>query len=95
MPYVSLGDVLFNDSALVFPTEPEDNPIPQTTSTALKYGWIWKIPLTSRYSNGYVYSSRYVDDEDAEKEMREHLGLSDSDEPTRRIKFQIGRVQEH
>lgn len=95
VPYVSFGDVLFNDSALVFPTEPEDNPIPQTTSTALKYGWIWKIPLTSRYSNGYVYSSRYVDDEGAEKEMREHLGLSDADEPTRRIKFQIGRVQEH
>lgn len=95
VPFDDFGDVLFNDSALVFPTEPEDNPIPQTTSTALKYGWIWKIPLTSRFSNGYVYSSRYVDDEEAEKEMREHLGLDESAEPTRRIKFKIGRVREH
>ncbi|MGI9219546.1 MAG: tryptophan halogenase family protein [Woeseiaceae bacterium] len=95
VPFEDFGDVLFNDSALVFPTEPEENPIPQTTSTALKYGWIWKIPLTTRFSNGYVYSSRYVDDDEAEKEMREHLGLPDSAEPTRRIKFKIGRVREH
>lgn len=95
VPFVGFGDVLFNDSALVFPTEPEENPIPQTTSTALKYGWIWKIPLTTRFSNGYVYSSRYVDDDEAEAEMREHLGLPDSAEPTRRIKFRIGRVREH
>lgn len=95
VPYISFADVLFNDSALVFPTEPEENPTPQTISTALKYGWIWKIPLTSRFSNGYVYSSRYVDDDAAETEMRQHLGLADSDEPTRRIKFKIGRVREH
>jgi glycine/D-amino acid oxidase-like deaminating enzyme len=95
VPFISFADTLFNDSALVFPTDPEENPTPQTISTALKYGWIWKIPLTSRFSNGYVYSSKYVDDDDAETEMREHLGLLDSDEPTRRIKFKIGRVREH
>ena len=95
VPFISFEDTLFNDSAVVLPTDPEENPTPQTISTALKYGWVWKIPLTSRFSNGYVYSSKYVDDDDAETEMREHLGLLDSDVESRRLKFKIGRVREH
>ena len=92
VPFESCEDVLFNDSAVVFPTDPEDNPTPQTISTALKHGWAWKIPLTTRFGNGYVYSSKYVDDDDAEMEFREHLGLQDSDIEARRLKFKVGRV---
>ena len=95
VPFESCEDVLFNDSAVVFPTEPDENPTPQTISTALKYGWGWKIPLTSRFGNGYVYSSKYVDDDEAEREFREHLGLLDSDVEARRLKFPVGRVKEH
>jgi len=95
VPFESCEDVLYNDSAVVFPTDPEDNPPPQTISTALKYGWSWKIPLTSRYGNGYVYSSKYVDDDDAEMEFREYLGLVDSDIEARKLKFNVGRVKEH
>ena len=95
VPFESCEDVLFNDSAVVFPTEADENPQPQTISTALKYGWAWKIPLTSRFGNGYVYSSKYVDDDDAEMEFREHLGLVDSDVEARRLKFPVGRVREH
>ena len=47
MPFESCDEVLYNDSAVVFPTEADENPEPQTISTALKYGWAWKIPLTS------------------------------------------------
>ncbi|MGB5690146.1 MAG: tryptophan halogenase family protein [Woeseiaceae bacterium] len=95
VPFESCEDVLFNDSAVVFPTDPEDNPTPQTISTALKHGWAWKIPLTTRFGNGYVYSSKYVDDDDAEMEFRQHLGLQDSDIEARRLKFKVGRVREH
>ena len=95
VPFDSCAEVLFNDSAVVFPTDPDENPQPQTISTALKYGWAWKIPLTSRFGNGYVYSSKYVDDDDAEMELREHLGLLDSDVEARRLKFKVGRVREH
>ena len=95
VPFESCEEVLYNDSAVVFPTEPDENPEPQTISTALKYGWVWKIPLTSRFGNGYVYSSKYVDDDDAEMELREHLGLVDSDIEARRLKFKVGRVREH
>jgi hypothetical protein len=98
----TVTDVVLDDqgyidylSAVVFPTEPDENPEPQTISTALKYGWVWKIPLTSRFGNGYVYSSKYVDDDDAEMELREHLGLMDADVEARRLKFPVGRVREH
>ncbi len=95
VPFESCKDVLFNDSAVVFPTDPDENPEPQTVSTALKYGWAWKIPLTSRFGNGYVYSGRYVDDDDAELEFRQHLDLLESDVEARRLKFKVGRVREH
>lgn len=95
VPFESCEETLFNDSAVVFPTEPEDNPEPQTIATALKYGWAWKIPLTSRFGNGYVYSAKYVDDDAAEQEFREHLGLLDADVEARRLKFKVGRVREH
>jgi uncharacterized DUF497 family protein len=95
VPFESCEDVLFNDSAVVFPTNADENPEPQTVSTALKYGWAWKIPLTTRFGNGYVYSSKYVDDDEAERELREHLGLLDSDVEARRLKFPVGRVKEH
>ena len=95
VPFENCEDVLFNDSAVVFPTEPDENPEPQTVSTALRHGWGWKIPLTARFGNGYVYSSKYVDDDEAEREFREHLGLLDSDVEARHLNFKVGRVREH
>jgi 2-polyprenyl-6-methoxyphenol hydroxylase-like FAD-dependent oxidoreductase len=95
VPFISGADVLFNDSAVVFPTEPEEDPSPQTISTALKNGWAWKIPLTNRFGNGYVYSSGFCDDDKAETEFREHLGLLDADIEARRLKFKVGRVERH
>src|SRR5436190_1095597 len=75
---------------------PIDNDIPsQTISTALKHGWRWKIPLTSRYGNGYVYSSAFCTADDAEHELREGLGVLDSETPARHLKMKIGRVTKH
>jgi tryptophan 6-halogenase len=94
-PYVSFSSNLFNDAAVALPT-PIDGPIPsETVSTALKHGWAWKIPLTSRFGNGYVYSSRFCSAEEAESELREHLGLLDADVPARHLKMRIGRVTRH
>ena len=42
----------------------------ETVSTALKHGWAWKIPLTSRYGNGYVYSTQFCSADEAETELR-------------------------
>src|SRR5215469_16672645 len=94
-PYVSFAGNLFNDAAVALPT-PMEEAIPcETVSTALKHGWAWKIPLTSRFGNGYVYSSRFCDAEAAERELRERLGLLDADVPARHLKMRIGRVTQH
>jgi hypothetical protein len=95
VPFASFAENLFNDSAVVFPTEGPETVAPQTRSTALKYGWAWSIPLTSRVGNGYVYSSSYVSENDAEEELRQHTGMLDSGVEARHIKFKVGRVARH
>jgi hypothetical protein len=55
-------------------------------------GWTWRIPLTNRTGNGYVYSSRYIDDDAAAAELRQHLGLAE-DEEVRHLKMKCGRIE--
>jgi hypothetical protein len=94
-PYISYSNNLFNDSAIAMPTPIGDAIPSQTISTALKHGWAWKIPLTNRFGNGYVYSSSFCSADDAEYELREKLGLLDADIPARHLKMKIGRVEKH
>ena len=96
-PFISFANNLFNDCAVAMPT-PMDNgqDIPvETISCAMKYGWSWKIPLTNRYGNGYVYSSSFASQEQAEKELREHLGDSAKGQEARHLKMRIGRIERH
>jgi 2-polyprenyl-6-methoxyphenol hydroxylase-like FAD-dependent oxidoreductase len=95
VPFWSFSENLFNDSAVVLPTDPEVNIGSQTVSTAMKHGWAWEIPLTHRVGNGYVYSSSFCSSDDAETELRTHLGLLDSDTEARHLKMKVGRVEEH
>jgi flavin-dependent dehydrogenase len=94
-PFVSYSNNLFNDAAVALPTDIGEKIPSETVSTALKYGWAWKIPLTNRYGNGYVYSSAFCSADQAEHELRERLGVLDADLPVRHLKMKIGRVQEH
>jgi len=94
VPFLSYKDSLFNDHAVALPTPLEGDTLPsQTISTALKYGWVWKIPLGNRFGNGYVYSSDHIDASGAERELREHLGLSDESVEARHLKMRVGRVE--
>jgi hypothetical protein len=94
-PYLSFTENLFNDAAVALPT-PLDGPImSQTISTALGNGWAWKIPLTNRYGNGYVYSSAHCSADEAEIELRTHLGMLDDEAPARHLKMRIGRYTRH
>ena len=42
---------------------------PRTLTKALSAGWMWNIGLSDRMVNGYVYTSDYISDEDATKEL--------------------------
>ncbi|WDD98017.1 tryptophan halogenase family protein [Thalassomonas actiniarum] len=95
VPFKSFGNNLFNDAAVVLPTEQTQQLGSQTISTALKHGWAWEIPLTNRNGNGYVYSSAYTSGDSAETELRAKLGLLDADVEARHLKMKVGRVEQH
>jgi hypothetical protein len=61
---------------------------PFTNCTAIENGWVWNIPLWSRIGTGYVYSSKFVDDETALKEFKKHLGKEDLE--FKNIKMRVG-----
>jgi len=94
-PFLSFSSNLFNDAAVAMPTPIGEDIPSQTISTAMRHGWSWKIPLTERFGNGYVYSSSFCSADEAERELREHLGLLDSDTPARHLKMKVGRVTKH
>ena len=94
VPFVSFAENLFNDSAVAIPTDIETEIPAETLSTALSKGWAWKIPLTNRFGNGYVFSSKYCSPDEAETELRSHLNILESDVEARHLKMKVGRVQE-
>ncbi len=93
--FIPFAHNLFNDSAVVMPTPADPHRInPHTSATALSAGWAWDIPLTNRTGNGYVYSSRYLDSDAAETELRTHLGMLDSPVEARHLSMKVGRVDQ-
>lgn len=72
----SYSDRLTVNKAIPFFIKYEDGeePAPYTESIAMKYGWMWKIPVEFRYGCGYVYDSSYISEEEAIKEVEEMLG---------------------
>jgi len=92
-PFQSFASNLFNDRAVAMPVPNEPGPLPcETRATALSAGWAWRIPLTNRTGNGYVYSSAHKTAEAAEAELRAHLGVGDNDPPARHLTMKVGQV---
>ena len=90
-PFESLEDMLPNNSAWatrIQYTDKEKQLEPYTNCTALGHGWVWNIPLWSRIGTGYVYSDKYISDEDALKEFKKHLGRDDLE--FKNIKMRVG-----
>ena len=50
-------------------TNKEKQLVPYTNCEAINNGWVWTIPLWSRIGTGYVYSDKYISDEDALKRI--------------------------
>ena len=91
--FLPFSDNLFNDAAVILPTPPLDQPPVHTTATALGNGWAWHIPLTTRVGNGYVYSTRYCSPDQAEAELRAHLGVG-REGSARHLTVKVGRIED-
>jgi tryptophan halogenase len=76
VPFISFGDTLLNDRAVaaVIPYVDIDKEMESVTNcTAIESGWVWNIPLWNRIGTGYVYSSQFATEEEAEEQFRQHL----------------------
>jgi len=96
--WVDYSDWLPNNSAWVTRLQYKDKAsemVPYTQCTALSSGWVWRVPTWSRIGTGYVYSDKYISDDDAREEFQQHLG-DEHDELVllRNLKFKVGRKKE-
>jgi tryptophan halogenase len=91
-PFVSYKPTLFCDRAVVGGWErAADEPIrPYTTCEGMDAGWCWRIDHEHRVNRGYVYSSAFITDDDAEREFR---AANPKVGPTRIVKFVSGRYE--
>ncbi len=94
-PFMSYQDYLLNDRAIALQvTYPkESNKIPSLTlSKAMSSGWVWDIPLRNRRGVGYVYCSKFKNDDEALDEFKkDHLqGVDFLIEPYV-LKMRVGR----
>jgi tryptophan halogenase len=72
--WISFEKYLRLNSAIVFPTEEEENYNTWTLSKAMSSGWLFRIPVWGRYGNGYIFDKNYIDANTAHKEVEEYFG---------------------
>lgn len=91
-PFISYKDVLFCDRAILGPRDRgEDEPIrPYTTVETMAAGWCWRIDHEHHVNRGYVYSSDFISDAEAESEFRQQNPQVGN---TRVVKFRSGRYE--
>jgi len=94
--FESYSDMLPNNSAwatrIPYNNKEEDINC-YTNCTAIENGWVWQIPLWSRWGTGYVYSDKFVDDETALQEFKNHLDKKKQDYSNaefKKIKMRVG-----
>ncbi len=96
VPLRECRNTLFADRALAMqvPYPSPDTPIVcHTVATAKEAGWIWDIGLWTRRGVGYVYSSAHTTDEQAERTLRDYVGLAARDLNARKIDINAGHRQ--
>jgi tryptophan 7-halogenase len=78
------------DRAIAVPCSRSDDFTPYTRATARAAGWQWRIPLQHRTGNGHVFSSRHMDEAEAEAILLSNLDGEPLAEPNR-LRFRAGK----
>ena len=93
VPFLDKSDILFCDRAVAVqcPYPEQDTAIAShTISTATGSGWIWDIGLQTRRGIGHVYSSRHMNADNAEQNLRNYVGKQIDQLDVRHIKYTPG-----
>lgn len=77
------------DRAIAVPSRNVGTPAPFTRSTAHGAGWQWRIPLQHRTGNGHVFSSGYMQEDEAREILMANLDGEPLAEP-RTLRFCTG-----
>ena len=88
-PYISFSPSLYCDRAVVGDWQRTDEPVkPYTTAETMNCGWCWQIDHEKHINRGYVHSSAFISEADAEAEFR---SKNPKIGPTRIVRFKSGR----
>lgn len=94
--WISYEKYLKTNSAVVFFQEQNKtidfNTTTKTSCTAMKYGWMFEIPLQHRIGTGYIYDSNYISEDTAKSEIIEFMGYTP--EFVNAFKFKAGCFRE-
>jgi tryptophan halogenase len=75
--YESLSDILLTNKAVFSPIEytvKRNQFHPYTVAKTMRYGWRWITPTYSRIGSGYVFSDKYISDDEAVDEFLKDIG---------------------
>ena len=91
-PWIDWSNFMLCDSAATMPLPRGDRFPPYTLSKAMPAGWTWRIPLSSRTGNGYVFSSAHLSPDGAVDALVAQSGLRGArGADPRLLKFRVGR----
>ncbi|MFI4860909.1 MAG: FAD-dependent oxidoreductase [Phycisphaerales bacterium JB063] len=92
VPFLPYDDVLYCDRAIVGGWARTDEPVhPYTTCDTMDAGWCWQIEHEHLINRGYVFSSGFLSDDEAEAEFRQANPKITGD--TRVVRFRAGRYE--
>jgi hypothetical protein len=93
-PFLDMSEQLLNDRAVATAVSHDDEADgiePFTSAIAMSAGWTWKIPMLGRFGTGYVYSSRFLSQDEAAEEFCRMWDLDPGSQQLNHIKFRVGR----
>ncbi len=94
-PFEPYDKYLLNDRAAVAQIPHEDPTCIEPTSraTGMNAGWSFRVPLYNRVGSGYIYSSKFISDDEAVAEFKTHVGDIGQEVEPRIIRMRIGKVR--